>query len=301
MKKKQTSLDLTSIITLSLVSVMWSASFIFIKIGLTEIPPVTLAFIRFAVAFPVMLIITLVTGANSNSQIQFKKDFVSFSILGLTGVTLIYIFQFYSLKYTSASIGSILINTTVIFMAILSSAFLNEKLGKRKIMGIIIAFTGLFVVISNFRLDFLILNPQELFGDVLMILSALLWAIYSIYSQKILKRHSTLLVTTIVFGLGAFYLIPFTLLEFASTGIGQITWVGWSSVLYLSLICSAFAYLVWNRAISRFETVKAGMFLYLIPIITSILSYFVLGEEITAATFIGGILVLIGVYLTESA
>jgi drug/metabolite transporter (DMT)-like permease len=299
--KKQTSLDLKSIITLSLVSVAWSASFVFIKIGLAEIPPVTLAFIRFAVAFPIMVMATLVKGANRGVKIQFKKDFVSFSILALTGVTFIYIFQFYSLKYTSASIGSILINTTVIFMAVLSAAFLSEKLGPRKIMGIIIAFTGLFVVISNFRLDFLTLNHQELFGDALMIVSALLWAVYSIYSQKILQRHSALLVTTVVFGLGAFYLIPFTLLELPSISIGQITWVGWTSVLYLSLICSAFAYLAWNRAISRVETVKAGMFLYFIPVLTSILSYFILGEEITAATFIGGILVLIGVYLTESA
>jgi len=299
-KNRQSSLDAISAITLSIVAGTWAASFIFIKVGLAEIPPITLAFIRFTVAFPVMVLITLLTGSNRGEKFRFKEDFVSFSILALTGVTLLYMFQFYSLRYTTASTGSILINTTVIFMAILSAAFLKEKLNASKIAGILVAFFGLFIIVSNLRLDIFNLNPQELLGDGLMIASAIIWAIYSIYSKKILQSHSPIIATTIVFGLGALYLAPFTLVEFPSLTVMRVTWLGCISILYLALVCSSFAYVAWNRALSKVETVKAGMFLYLIPIITTILSHFFLGEEIGIATVVGGAFILIGVYLTET-
>jgi len=299
-KNRQSSLDAISAITLSIVAGTWAASFIFIKVGLAEIPPITLAFIRFTVAFPVMVLITLLTGSNRGEKFRFKEDFVSFSILALTGVTLLYMFQFYSLRYTTASTGSILINTTVIFMAILSAAFLKEKLNASKIAGILVAFLGLFIIVSNLRLDIFNLNPQELLGDGLMIASAIIWAIYSIYSKKILQSHSPIIATTIVFGLGALYLAPFTLVESPSLTVMRVTWLGCISILYLALVCSSFAYVAWNRALSKVETVKAGMFLYLIPIITTILSHFFLGEEIGIATVVGGAFILIGVYLTET-
>ena len=134
-----------------------------------------------------------------------------------------------------------------------------------------------------------------------MIVAAFLWAIYSIYSRKFLQEKSTMMVTTIIFGLGSLYLLPFAILEAPWIVIREITWMGWTSILYLALLCSVFAYFAWNRAISQIETVKVGMFLYLIPIITSILSYFVLGETLTIATLVGGALVLIGVFITETA
>ncbi len=299
--KSHSQLDKTSIITLSAVAIAWAGSFIFIKVGLSEIPPITLAFMRFAIAFPVIGVLTLLTGANKSTQLQLKKDFIPFSILALTGVTILYIFQFYSLKFTTALTGSILINTTVIFMAILSAIFLKEKLSARKMAGITIAFFGLFIVISNFTFDVSAINAQELLGGVLMIVAAISWAVYSIYSKKMLQLYSPMVTTTIVFGLGALYLLPFTLLESSLSVITEITWLGWASLLYLSLICSVFAYVAWNRALSRLETIKVGMFIYFIPVITSVLSYFLLGEEITLATTIGGVLVLIGVYLTETA
>lgn len=300
-KDTDPSLDLTSIITLSIVAVTWAGSFIFIKLGLREVPPVTLALLRFALAFPVIGIVTFLTGANKDAEANLRKDFVPLSILALTGVTLIYIFQYYSMKYTSASTGSIIMNTTVIFMAIFSAIILKEKIGARKIVGILLAFFGLFITLSKCSLEIFRFDAQELFGDALMIGSAICWAIYSIYSKKSLQSYSPMVSTTVVFGLGALYLVPFALLESPLSVIPKITWVGWASILYLSLLSSVFGYVLWNRGLTRMETVKAGMFLYLIPILTTILSYLFLGEEITYATVAGGALVIVGVYLTETS
>ena len=300
-KNNDSSLDITSIITLSIVAATWAGSFIFIKIGLREIPPVTLALLRFALAFSAIGIMTLLTGANKGAKMNLKRDFIPLSILALTGVTLIYIFQFYSMKYTSASVGSIIMNTSVIFMAFFSAIVFKEKIGARKIVGIFLAFFGLFITLSKCSLDILRFDAQELFGDALMIASAICWAIYSTYGKKMLQSYSPMVSTTIVFGLGAFYLVPFAIFESPLSVIPKITWLGWASILYLSLFCSVFGYVLWNRGLTRMETVKVGMFLYLIPMVTMMLSYLFLGEEITYATIAGGALVIVGVYLTETS
>lgn len=192
-------------------------------------------------------------------------------------------------------------NTTVIFMAIFSAIVLKEKIGARKIVGIFLAFFGIFITLSKCSLDIFRFDAQELFGNVLMIASAICWAIYSTYSKKILQSYSPMVSTTVVFGLGSLYLVPFALLESPLSVIPKITWLGWVSILYLSILSSVFGYVLWNRGLTRVETVKAGMFLYLIPILTTILSYLFLGEEITYATVAGGALVIIGVYLTETS
>jgi len=300
-KHTDTSLDATSIITLGIVAITWAGSFIFIKIGLREVPPITLALIRFALAFPVIGIVTLLTEAKKDAEKKFREDFVPFSILALTGVTLLYILQYYSMKYTSASTGSIIMNTSVIFIAVFSAVVLKEKIGARKIVGILLAFFGLFITISKCSLDVFRFDAPELFGDALMIASAVCWAIYSIYSKKILQSYSPMFSTSVVFGLGAFYLVPFALLESPLSVITEITWQGWASIFYLSFFSSVFGYVLWNRGLTKVETVKVAMFLYLIPVLTTILSYLFLSEEITYATVAGAALVIFGVYLTETS
>lgn len=156
--------DSASIAMLLSVVVIWAGSFIFIKVGLREIPPITLALIRFAVAFPVLAVVSLSGKDGKKVDIAWRRDFYSFTVLALTGVTLLYIFQFYSLQFTTAAAGAIIINTTVIFMALLSAAFLGETLNKKKVSGILLAFLGVFIVMSQESSAFLGLNPWSLWA-----------------------------------------------------------------------------------------------------------------------------------------
>jgi len=94
-------------------------------------------------------------------------------------------------------------------------------------------------------------------------------------------------------------LFPMALFESRFSFISEVTMLGVGSVLYLSLLCSVFAYICWNRSMKCEKASNVAMFLYFVPVVTAIMAWFLLGEIITIFTVIGGALVILGVYLAE--
>jgi drug/metabolite transporter (DMT)-like permease len=281
------------------IILIWAGSFIFIRVGLKDFPPITLALLRFSSAFPFLLAFYPLDKNRKNFNL--KTNFLKLNILALTGVSLLYIFQFYSLKFISAAVGSIIINSTVIFMALLSALLLKEKLSKRKVLGILIAFIGVSILVSN-EGEALSFSSSQFLGGVLMLGAALCWAIYSVLNKKVLQSNSNLTVTIATFGLGAIHLLPTAfIIENPVKAVLEASKTGWLSVFYLAFLSSALAYFLWNKILVKLEVAKVGATLYAIPIPTMIFGYVFLNEAITKTTLIGALLVIFGVYLTESA
>lgn len=218
------------------------------------------------------------------------RDFPILIILALTGVTLLYIFQFTGIKWTTATNSAILINMNVIFIAILSSITLKEIFSNKKIIGIILSFLGVVFVVINGSMS-LTLSTK---GDALIILSAICWAIYSVIGKKILDRYDPITVTTYIFILGTIFFIPF-IKDFNL----EISFRGWMIILYLALFCSVFAYVAWYDALAKMDATKVAIFLNLIPLFAMLLSYLILEEEITIFLMMGAALIIYGIYLTE--
>jgi len=125
------------------VSLAWAGSFVVVTMTVEEISPVDLGFLRFLIATPFMVLILLLSKKETRLPV---KEFLSLSILGLTGVTFLYIFQFIGIEYTTASTAAVLINTNVIFVVLLSATFLREKFSLKKSAGIAISFFGVLVI-----------------------------------------------------------------------------------------------------------------------------------------------------------
>lgn len=279
---------------------LWAASFLFIKLALTEIPPMTLAFARFAIATPILIVIASRSrdsrGAMKNAL---TRGFWVFSFLGLSGVTLLYVFQFYSLSFISATTGSVLINLHAVFAMLLSAVFLHEELTSRKMSGVALAFSGLIVITIGDATG-TSLNLIEPVGVLLMVAAALCWAVYSIFGKKVLQRYSNEVVTACAFLLGTLFLIPFAISEGRLNTLLDSSWLTWFSVLFLAIPCSVVAYILWNHMIRVVDVTKMLVSLYFIPIPTAILSYVFLGERVTYPLILGAALVVVGVYLTQS-
>ena len=289
-----------SVIMATTVVCIWAASFIFIKLALLQIPPMTLAFVRFAVATPLLIAITSPARASREMMIDaLTKDFWTFAFLGLIGVTLLYVFQFYSLKLISATAGSVVINLHAVFAMLLSAAFLKEQLTLRKIGGVLVAFSGVTVMSMESATN--TLNSIQPVGVLLMVAAALCWASYSVFGKRALQRYSNQVATSCVFLLGTLFLVPFAIGEGRLNTLLESSWLTWISVLFLAIPCSVVAYVLWNHMIAVTDVTKVLVSLYFIPIPTAILSYVFLGETITYPLVIGAILVLAGVYLTQSS
>ena len=287
--KLKTFLELLALV------LIWSGSWIAIKWGLTEIPPYSLAFFRFLIACPVIVAITYRLEGKKSLKIN-KNEIITFSILGLLGVTLVQGIQVYALKFTSAINSSILINFNVPFIAIFAMIFLGEALNKKTAFGIFVSFIGAVIIVINGSLS----GFQKInIGDILIVLTGIFWAAYSIAGKKTMEQRTPLSMTSFSFLFGTIFLFPMALFESSFSFIGGVTILGVGSVLYLSLLCSVYAYICWNRSMKCEKASNVAMFLYFVPVVTAIMAWFLLGEIITIFTVLGGILVIFGVYLAE--
>jgi drug/metabolite transporter (DMT)-like permease len=284
-----------------MIVLIWAASFIFIKFALVEIPPMTLAFTRFAMATPILIAIAAFARPSREAMKRaLTREFWQFSALGLLGITFLYVFQFYSLRFISATEGSIIINLHAVFAMLLSAAFLNEPLTARKTFGVSVAFLGVIVItIREFTTTSS--NITELVGVMLMTAAALCWAAYSVFGKRVLHRYSDQVATSCAFLLGTLFLVPFALSEGQMNTLASSSWLAWLSIGFLAIPSSVIAYILWNRLIRETDVTKVLVSLYIIPIPTAILSYVFLGEAITYPLVVGAALVIIGVYLTESS
>jgi drug/metabolite transporter (DMT)-like permease len=291
--------ELTAFVLMATVVLIWSGSFIFIQVGLRDVPPATLALARFSIASPLMIAyVSLSRRETANRQILWKKDCALFVALGLTGGSILYVLQFYSLKFVTSTVGSILINLNVIFTTMLSTLFLKEVITRRKMIGILLAFIGVTVLSMEGQSSF---GSSQSVGILLMVGAAFCWAAYTILGKKTLDRYSPSTTTCITFCVGTLLLVPIALAESPPTILLKTTWVGWLSIFYLAVPSSVIAYMLWNYILSRVEPTKLAVSLYAIPIPTAIFSYIFLAETLTSLLALGGVLVTAGIYLTESS
>jgi drug/metabolite transporter (DMT)-like permease len=282
-------------LVLILVSLIWAGSFIVVQSATEEIDPIDLGFLRFLVATPIMVFILVLRGKNISIP---AKELPSLVLLGLTGVTLLYLFQFIGINYTNAATAAVLINTNVLFIALLSSVFLKEILAPKKIIGISFSFGGVIIVIfSNVPQEKLLLNDIFFIGSVLILLSAFCWAVYSIVGKRLLEKYDPFAITTYAFALGTALYIPFIISDLTVT-IQNVSFNGWTAIVYLALLCSVVGYLGWYYALKKTDASTAAVYLNFIPLFTITLSFF-LGQIPTLFFLVGAILIIYGVYLTQ--
>lgn len=283
--------NLGSHIGLLITITIWASTFINIKIVLLQVPPNTLAFLRFFIAAIVLGIYALIT---RQPGIR-KEDWPMAAFSGLTGITLYNFFQNQGLKYAGAVDAAILAALAPVFMVILAFLILKEKITRRQFLGIIIAFTGSILVATGGSFQDLDLNSTRILGDALILLTGLFWGFYNISLKKLLVKYPSTTVLTYSTISGTLFLFPLVFLE-TPLNLSSVNITGWLNIAYLGLGASALAYFLWNRALTRVSTVTAGAYIYLVPVIAAIIAAIFLQEIPGFYTVIGGVLALVGTY-----
>jgi len=278
---------------LALTMFIWAGSFIFIKVGLRELDPYNLAFYRFLIASPLIFVWLFLKRGFTAIRLN---DLLYISILALSGVSLLYAFQFLALEYTTATNAAILINTSAVFVAIWG--FLRGEANARKILGVFLSFAGVILIVSKGTLDFF--SSKTFFGDVLMIIDGFLWAVYTVLGAKMLLKYDHETLTAYAFALGTVFLIPFALWNGLANPLA-VSVETIAALLYLSVLCSVFAYIVWYYALSNSDSTSVAVYVYLVPLFTAIFAYYALSEVPDIFTAVGGAITILGVYLTVSA
>lgn len=279
---------------LLLIALTWAGSFVVVKHVTDVVDPVQLGFLRFLVATPLMM---LVLFFRRKSLVVSWSMMPRMILLGLTGVTFLYIFQFSGISRTTAATAGVLINTNVVFIALLSMIFLHEQLSRQKVIGIALSFMGVIVIIwSHSSTSTFVITPDFIFGVLLVIGSAFCWAIYSIIGKDVLRNYDSIAVTTTAFLWGTLLYLP--IVPDVWGVIPSISMIGWLSILYLAVFCSVLAYLGWYYILQKMPASSAAVYLNFIPLFTILLAM-LLGEIPSFIFLFGAGLIIYGVYLAQ--
>ncbi len=246
-----------------------------------------------------LLAILLLIGVLIFSRISFSIDKNNLKkILLLSAVSVFHLWiQITGLKFTSASNTGWIIGTAPIFMAILGYFYFKEKISGKKLLGIVIAFSGLLILVGKgnpFNID-LIKNV----GDWLVLFSSFTWGVYSIMNKKITLTYSPLKTIFYLFLIMMIIILPFNINKQNINSVINLSSVGWISVLFLGLLCSGVSYVIWAYLLREMSSAKVGAYLYIEPFITFLGAWILLKEEITLIMLISGVIITFGVYLVN--
>lgn len=273
--------------------IFWGASFIATKFLLDELTPETIISMRLILAIAFLFVIALIQKRN------FKIDFNNHKYILLLAVIAVFHLwiQVTGMKYTTASNTGWIIGTAPIFMALLALIFFNEKLNSIKVIGIIIATFGLLLLVGNGNPANIDLIKNK--GDLLILSSAFTWGIYSMVNKKISLTYSPVMTIFYLFVMMAFIIIPFSVSDASIGSIKNLSGVGWIALLFLGLLCSGVAYVIWAYALREMESAKVGAYLYFEPFVTVITAWIFLDENITLFMVLSGLIITAGVFLVN--
>lgn len=205
--------------------------------------------------------------------------------------------QVTGMKYTTASNTGWIIGMAPIFMALLGLIFFKEKLNAIKILGIIIATTGLLLLVGKGNPANINLIKNK--GDLLILSSAFTWGIYSMVNKKISLSYSPIMTIFYLFVMMAVIIIPYTINQSTINSVINLSLTGWLSIMFLGFLCSGVAYVIWAYALREMESAKVGAYLYIEPFVTVVTAWIFLKEEITLFMILSGLVITLGVFLVN--
>lgn len=270
---------------LASVSAAWGASYIFMKILVDEIPPITIVALRFGIAFIVMLAIFFHKLINVDAKTLKYSAIVGALLCG------IFIALMYGVKNTTASTAGFLTSTTVILVPVLQ-IFITRKLPDKKIVwGVLIVTTGLATLLIGD--DFNIAS-----GAFHCLVAAFLYAVHIIVTNRFVREVDALQLGIYQLGFATLFAAIGTFL-FETPALPHST-VQWLSILGLALICSAYGFVMQPIAQKYTTPESAGFLFSLEPIFSAILAFIFLHENMGLQGYFGAMLILAGVLIANA-
>ena len=281
----------------AVASLSAGASIVATRFVVGDLEPLSLAFYRYLVA-SICLIPILMWGF---TRFKIKKyDIIPIISLGSLLYALFPWLFSLSLFYTSAAFGAIGLATLPIITLIVAFFFKRELLNTLKIMGVLLAFIGVVIAVSQ-SLDNSEPNQNHILGIVLMVCAATVASIYSIFCKRYIMDYGPVFFSALSMLTGMLILFPFVWLMRDLSIITSLDYYSWISLIFLGIIGGAFQFTAYTWALKWLTPTRATVYLTLNPISAIFIAYPVLGETITTSALIGLACVLSAIFLVNYA
>jgi drug/metabolite transporter (DMT)-like permease len=271
-------------------NVLYATAYVATRVTLRDVPPSTLALARLVIG---ALVLTPLTGRRSGRALS-RGDRRAIAWMGLLGFSAAYVLSHWGIAWSTATNAALLIVVEPVSLMLLSPAYLGERLSRRDAIGAALAIAGTVLVVVNGIPGVTATVVPHWQGDLLLVLSGVAYASYSIFGRRVLARHASLDVTTRSLVWGAAGLVPITVAEWAAGARPAWTATGVAGTLYLAVVITALGYVAWNWALARVPAPRAAIFLNVQPIVGALLGVWLLDEALTGFTIIGGVALVAG-------
>lgn len=273
--------------------IVWGSTFVATKICLAYLTPAEILTLRLLLATPVLFGLIVLQKIKPRFTPAEKRRL----LIGSGVFTLHFLIQITGMQYTSATNTGWIISVTPLILVILSHFILKERIRINDVVGVVAATAGILVLMS--RGDFSSLGWLASPGDWLVLVSAHTWAVYTIVGRDLSRSHNPI-------GVAFAFLLPATIVMTLYVGLTS----DWSrfvhlpleplvALLFLGIVAMGIANWWWQKGVASIGAAKAGTFLYIEPLATTLLAVPILHETVNVFTFAGGFMVLCGVYWAQ--
>ena len=286
LKEKKEAIFLTII-----ASSLWGTSFPAIKIGLLYMDAYSFVFFRFLIATLIMLFFAMLT---KNFGFKFANKRLIF-FLGITN-GIAYFLQYIGMSSTSASNSSLLVNLTVVWVALLSPVVIKERISQTKIVGVMLSFLGIFLITT--KLDFNTLSIGETSGNLIVLVAGIVWALFIIYNKPLVTESKNM--TQSLTWLLLFTLVP--LIPAVPLSIEKFLILpleAWIAILYTAVFCWIVPYFLWAKGLKNISPVTSAVILLNEIIIAILISISFLGEILSLISGIGALLIITAILVVS--
>lgn len=283
-----------NVLLLVMLAAMWGPSFLFIKVAVEEIPPLTLVLGRVSIGAIFLLIVLL---SQRRRLPRDRRLWKSLAVMAMLHNTLPWVLLSWGEQYIDSSLASILNGTTPIFTIVLAHFMVeDDRITSSKLLGVVLGFAGLFLLIVPSLMDGV---QATTWGLVAVAVAAALYGVAIIYSREHLRGLPPLVAPATQLSLATLFMLPVTLLVDRPWTMESSSTAALGSLVALGILGTGLAFIVYYRLIETADSTYVSMVTYIIPVFGVILGVLVLDEQLTWHTLAGFALILFGVMVVN--
>ena len=281
---------------LIMANALWAASYVAAKFALIDTSLIIMLALRMGISALVLLPILITMRKNLNLSRQLIPQLL---LLALIGFVLNKLLEYGGLALTTASDVALLITSESIFTAALSWLLLRERFKPLTGFALLLGFVGVYLIVERSLIPNIPAGGglMRVLGDLLVILALLVEAYYTVRAKSMLVKHSPFLITSASIVISMFFWTPVAAWEILTTGWHPIGLVAWLSIAWLAIMSTVIAYLAWFKGLARIDGSAAASTLFIQPLLGTFLAIVILHDQLTPMTVVGGILIIVSVYL----
>jgi len=272
---------------------LWSTIEVVSKVIQDDIPPMSIAFLRFFIGGIFLLPLVIKDGRRIDLKSLGWRDVIRFILLSFLGITGTFILYHKALYWIDASAVATLVSMVPLFVAPISIYYLKEKLGVISLIGLTLGALGIFILYQSGES-----GSNSLIGSLIMILAVFCFSVYTVLMKPINDKTDPKVTTPLSLLVGSFMMIPFLVFEGDPLLVSGITWPSIAGILYLSIFTVGLAYLFFFMSLEKLIISKGSSLLYMKPAIASLIAWIFISEYISPIRIASIVIITFSVYFT---